>query len=86
MVRDVIAQANEDRSGEPLLVQVMKGGRRLRAGKNSPNEARKRASQQLRLLPEPLHQLTRVEKPYRVEISSGLLTTLRKVRMRIKKN
>ena len=68
---DIIALAGERRDGEPLLVQVMSGGRRLNAGQTSVEDARRRCAQQLQVLPPRLRGLTTVE-PYAVEWSAEL--------------
>jgi nicotinate phosphoribosyltransferase len=80
MVRDVIARHDEFLAGEPLLQPVMRGGKRLPAGKVSLDDARHYALQQQERLPEELRRLVAAQKPYPVEISKGLKNDLELVR------
>jgi nicotinate phosphoribosyltransferase len=69
--RDVLALAGEAVSGEPLLVPVMRAGRRLAAPE--PLAAlRARMREQLAALPEPLRRLAPPALPYPVEVSAGI--------------
>jgi len=56
---------------EPLLVQVMAGGRRS-SPRETLDEIRARAAAQLERLPERLKRLEGAEPPYEVEISGAL--------------
>ncbi|HZW26762.1 MAG TPA: nicotinate phosphoribosyltransferase [Gallionella sp.] len=69
MVGDVVTVEGDAQPGEPLLVQVMRGGRRLAAP--TLVKARKHAAESLAKLPEPLRRL---QEPcdYPVEISAAL--------------
>ncbi|HEY8504271.1 MAG TPA: hypothetical protein VIL46_06785, partial [Gemmataceae bacterium] len=81
MARDVLARSDElIPGGEPLLRPVMRGGRRLEAGKVSLEEARRYAVAQLARLPEALRGLGPAERPYPVVISEGLAAELRALR------
>lgn len=63
---DVIACHDESRPGEPLLVKVMEGGRRL-GGPTALSEARRRARAQVASLPADLRALDKVaEYPLRI--------------------
>ncbi|HEX7070191.1 MAG TPA: nicotinate phosphoribosyltransferase, partial [Rhodothermales bacterium] len=70
-VRDVLAGADESLDGEPLLVQVMRNGKRTAAGRATMEDARSRARESLERLPDYLHALEESE-PYPVEISERL--------------
>ncbi|MGC8873909.1 MAG: nicotinate phosphoribosyltransferase [Chloroflexia bacterium] len=72
-VRDIIARADEDLPGKPLLQEVMHGGQRLPAGRIDIDSARSYAREQIALLPEHVRALEPAEPPYPVEISPGLL-------------
>ena len=72
MTRDVLALHDEAVAGEPLLTQVMSGGRRLPAGEATLDEARARAGAQRERLPARLRALESAQPPYPVDISSGL--------------
>jgi nicotinate phosphoribosyltransferase len=70
MAGDVVGLAHEVHDGEPLLVPVMRGGRRLDT-LSGLTAARTYAAAQLRLLPEPLRALEDAP-PYPVTISGEL--------------
>jgi nicotinate phosphoribosyltransferase len=72
-VRDVIARADEDLPGRPLLQPVMVGGHRLPAGRVDIESARSYAREQIALLPDRVRALAPAQPPYPVEISPGLL-------------
>jgi nicotinate phosphoribosyltransferase len=68
---DVVTVESNHQAGEPLLVPVMKNGRRLHLPE--PLEAiRSRAAAQLARLPERLHALETAAAPYRVDIAPAL--------------
>jgi nicotinate phosphoribosyltransferase len=69
---DVLARADEARSGRPLLSLVMEGGVRTTAGRVSLAEARERAREETARLPPRLRALERAEPPYPVVISEAL--------------
>lgn len=85
MVRDVIAQVDEDLEGERLLQQVMRGGKRLDAGSISLKKAREHAQAQLEALPTEYKALERVEKCYLVEISAALTETSERLQREIER-
>ena len=68
---DVITVEGDERKGEPLLVPVMRSGRRLDAPE-SLAAMRERAAAQLAKLPERLRALESAASPYRVEIALAL--------------
>jgi len=68
---DVVTVESDTQPGEPLLVPVMKNGRRLHAAE-ALDLARNRAAAQLASLPERLRSLETCEVPYRVEIAPAL--------------
>ena len=71
--QDVIAVADEPMTdGAPLLVPVMRGGKRLLAGRSDLPAARDRAEQQRQALPPRLHTLETVKPPYPVKLSAAL--------------
>src|SRR5690606_8992272 len=63
---DTIGTADEALDGEPLLVEVMRDGRRTDAGWESLETIRTRAARQLARLPEHLHALELADEPYPV--------------------
>ena len=70
--RDVLAGAAERRGGEPLLVPVMRGGRRLAAGREPLERARERAREETARLPARVRSLAGARPPYPVAVSPGL--------------
>jgi nicotinate phosphoribosyltransferase len=80
MVRDVIALDGETIEGEPLLVEVMRDGQRLPAGRATLENARARASAVLNELPEPLRALTPDKSSFPVRISQSLVEAERRLR------
>jgi nicotinate phosphoribosyltransferase len=71
-VRDVIARAEEQHSGRPLLAPVMRGGLRLPAGRVDLAEARARAREEIGRLPMAVRALEPADPPYRVDLSPAL--------------
>jgi len=69
---DVIARADEELEGEPLLEEVMRGGERLEAGRVDLEAARERARREIARLPAAIRGITPAEKPYPVEVSREL--------------
>jgi nicotinate phosphoribosyltransferase len=69
---DLIARADEDGPGRPLLRRVMKAGERTAEGREPLDAARERARRELARLPEAVRGLAKAEPPYRVEISAAL--------------
>jgi nicotinate phosphoribosyltransferase len=68
---DVITVEGDAQQGEPLLVPVMRNGRRIAAPEGLP-AIRERAAAQLAKLPERLRALETAASPYRVEIAPAL--------------
>ncbi len=77
---DVLGRFDEKLDGEPLLVPVMRDGRRLSAGAVSLEESRRYCRQQLARLPVSLRQLSPAEPPYAVPVSESLKRDLERVR------
>lgn len=71
-VRDVIARADEEQPGRPLLRTVMEGGRRVEPDITDLDEARKRARREIALLPDRIRALDDADPPYPVEVSDSL--------------
>jgi nicotinate phosphoribosyltransferase len=69
---DVLAGTGESLPGRPLLRKVMEGGRRLPAGVETLERARRRAREEAARLPERLRALDPADPPYRVRISDVL--------------
>jgi nicotinate phosphoribosyltransferase len=70
-VRDVVAVEGDPQPGEPLVEQVIAGGRRVRP-LPTLDAARARAREQLARLPEPLARLEDATTPHPVEIAASL--------------
>jgi nicotinate phosphoribosyltransferase len=70
MIGDLLALEGEKKPGEPLLRQVMQGGRRLTPAP-SLDEVRRHAKRELERLPEPLRALVPATN-YPVEIAGEL--------------
>jgi nicotinate phosphoribosyltransferase len=68
---DIVTVEGDHQAGKPLLVPVMKNGRRLHAAE-ALGAAREHAAAQLASLPERLRSLETSEMPYRVEIASAI--------------
>jgi nicotinate phosphoribosyltransferase len=73
MTGDVISVESDPQAGEPLLVPVMQGGRRITPGPTLA-DSRARAARDLARLPQALHRLES-GTPYPVEVT-GALTEL----------
>jgi nicotinate phosphoribosyltransferase len=70
-VGDVIGLRDEEIAGQPLVVKVMEGGRRL--GKpDSIQECRERRAAGLKTLSDMLRELSPAHPAYHVGISAGL--------------
>ena len=68
---DVVSLEGDPQAGEPLLVPVMKNGRRLAASEDM-GTVRRRAAAQLARLPDRLAALDKAAEPYRVEIAQAV--------------
>jgi nicotinate phosphoribosyltransferase len=71
-MRDVIGRADEDLPGRPLLAPVMRGGKRLPAGRVDLDEARAYAREQTGRLPERVRAIDKADPPYPVAVSEAL--------------
>jgi len=71
-MHDVIGLRDESIDGRPLLVQVMVGGERTAAGRETLEAMRERAKREIAILPDRLRALEPADPPYRVVISDRL--------------
>ena len=71
-VGDTIACACEDGPGRPLLVLVMRDGKRLPAGKVDLEAIRRYAQAQIARLPAPVRQIAAADPIYPVAVSAQL--------------
>ncbi len=78
-VRDVIARAGEELIGRPLLVPMMRDGKRLPEGRVDLTAARTYAHEQIARLPAPVRAITHADPPYRVEVSQVLSDFQKKI-------
>jgi nicotinate phosphoribosyltransferase len=69
---DVIGLADERLEGSPLMVPVMRSGRRTAAGREELTVVRDRAAAELAALPPAIRDLEPAETPYEVRISDAL--------------
>jgi nicotinate phosphoribosyltransferase len=79
---DVIARLGEDLPGEPLLVPVMRDGRRL-AAPEPLERARERAAAAIGILPERVRALEPADPPYAVEPSAALARLQREIEAQV---
>lgn len=70
--RDVIARADEQGPGRPLLHLVMKNGQRQAVGNVSLHDVRERARREVSVLPDHVQALASADPPYLVEVSPDL--------------
>jgi nicotinate phosphoribosyltransferase len=77
---DVLGVRDEPLPGRPLLVPVMRGGRRTAAGSCRLDEVRRRAREELDQLPEACLGLEPMEPPYPVELSAALAAETARIR------
>jgi len=80
MREDILALSRERLEGEPLLRQVMRGGRRTEAGRETLQQARERARAQIAALPDALRSLEAGGRPYQVRRSEALQAGLDSLR------
>jgi len=80
-VEDVLVDAQEHAEGEPLLVQVMSGGKRTPQGHWTLEEARTRCARGLDALPGRLHALQQLpaRDAYPVSVSDTLAESGRRI-------
>jgi nicotinate phosphoribosyltransferase len=70
MCGDILSLANDSQAGEPLIVPVMRGGKRI-APAPTLAQIRERVARELATLPEPLRKLEGGME-YPVQISKAL--------------
>ena len=78
-VRDVIACADEDPVGRPLLVPMMRNGKRLPEGTVDLTTARQYAQEKIARLPERVRAITPADPPYPVNVSQKLSDLQRRI-------
>jgi nicotinate phosphoribosyltransferase len=71
-VRDVIGCADENLNGRPLLVPMMRDGKRLPEGRVDLTAARTSAHEQMVRLPARIRAITSADPPYPVDVSNKL--------------
>jgi nicotinate phosphoribosyltransferase len=71
-VGDVIARADEDLPGRPLLKRVMKGGKALWDEVGDLETARARAKAEIAVLPDAVRGIKTADPPYPVAVSAAL--------------
>ncbi|MFO7767140.1 MAG: hypothetical protein R6V33_11975, partial [Pelovirga sp.] len=81
---DVIAQADEQLPGQPLLEAVMQNGERLAAGRVDLESARTHANRQTARLPNHVRAITPAEPPYPVEVSRELTRNQKEIEDQVK--
>jgi nicotinate phosphoribosyltransferase len=80
MVRDTLARADEKCPGEPQLIPVMRGGRRIAENCAGLEQSRAHARQELERLPDEFHKLEPGDEAYPVVVSEGLARDLQTLR------
>lgn len=83
-IRDVVAQADEQLPGQPLLEAVMRNGERLAAGRVDLEAARDHARRQATRLPDHIRAITPAELSYPVEVSPELSRYQKQIEDRVK--
>jgi nicotinate phosphoribosyltransferase len=78
-VRDVIARVGQELPGRPLLMPVMRGGKRLAAAAVDLDGARDHARKEIAKLPDRIGAITPADPPYPVEVSPALSAYQRQV-------
>jgi nicotinate phosphoribosyltransferase len=82
-IGDVIARADEQREGRPLLRCVMQAGRRMAGGVEDLSSVRRRAAEELSRLPPRVTAIGRADPPYAVSVSEALAAHHEGVRDRV---
>ena len=80
---DLLARHDEAPRGRPLLHRVMSRGARAR--RESLDEARRHAADELRRLPAPIRAITPADPPYRVDVSEQLQQDLQSAAQRVRR-
>jgi len=78
---DTLARSDEAPDGAPLLLEVMRGGRRTDQGHWTLDAARRHCAGELEALPGPLHALEKLppQRVYPVSLSDGLARARRRL-------
>ncbi len=71
-VGDVLARADEELEGRPLLREVMREGRIVPGALEELDRIRERAREEISRLPDRVRGLEKADPPYPVEVSDGL--------------
>ncbi|MGM0558387.1 MAG: nicotinate phosphoribosyltransferase [Myxococcota bacterium] len=82
--RDVIGRRGEELDGRPLMIEVMRQGERLDAGRTDIDLARERAANEIAKLPERIRRIEPADEPYEVKLSAELEAYLQEVKQRVK--
>lgn len=77
---DVVGLEGEPLEGAPLLVEMMRDGRRVASYEGALEAARARAAAGVASLPAGLRSLERADGPYPVEVSAGLRAEVERIR------
>lgn len=77
---DVIVAYNEQLDGDPLLVPVMKNGKRLRQHQPTLSMAREWTRSQVKALPPQLRSLDQIDYQYPVDVTPRIARELGKLR------
>lgn len=77
---DTIGAPDEELDGEPMLVPVMEGGRRLSQHDADLTASRKRARRQIDRLPPQLRSLDAADRSYPVDVSPAIAAELERLR------
>ena len=78
--RDILGLAGDALDGTPLLVEVMRDGRRLPLEDSGLEAARGRLRDSLEMLPEGLRSLDQAALPYTVDVSPAVVEGRERVR------
>jgi nicotinate phosphoribosyltransferase len=81
--RDIIARADEDFQGRPLLSAVMRNGRRLSGDRVNLESLRDYSKTQVTRLPDHVRAITPAKQPYPVEVSQALSQLQKDVREKV---
>jgi len=82
-VQDIITRYNKDNPGRPLLITVMRQGKRLPPGTADLKTIRGHAQDQIARLPFRIRQIASADPPYKVELSASLSDFQRKVEQEV---
>ena len=82
LAHDVLGRRDEKLDGEPLLIPIMRAGKRVPGAVADLATARERAHAQMESLPGHLHALERAEPAYEVALTAALQDTRDRLRER----